>query len=378
MVSRERFRAALRHKEPDRIPIDLGGDMHNGIHEAAYLNLLSVLKENDEIRLYDQMQHLAVVKGSVLQRLHVDTRYLFAGKGFEFIFKVAPDSSWYDEWGIKRKNVGLYDESVEWPLAGCTLADVKNYRLPDPKDKGRFAGLKQRAKELYDHSDFALIGGNAASLFYLTSEMMGFQEYMEKIITEPVIVETLIDKILAWQIDFFDGYLDAIGEYIEMVWMGDDWGTQLGPLMNPEMFKTIFAKRYAEFVRFVKQKADVKVALHSCGAVHWAMEEFIKAGIDVIHPLQGDAKGLDDPFALKKEFGDDLVFYSNLRNQTVMPNGSVSEVEREVKHKISALAPGGGYIMSGGHNIQADVPPENILAMVDATVQYGIYPVDAS
>jgi uroporphyrinogen decarboxylase len=321
------------------------------------------------------MQHLAVIKDSVLQRLHADTRYIFANPSSDFEFKIAPDSSWYDEWGIKRINVGLYDESVEWPLSGRSLDEVKKYRLPDPKNAGRFHGLKERAQALYRQSDFALIGGNAASLFYLTSEMIGFQEYMEKMLTEPKVVETLIDKVLEWQIGFFDSYLDAIGDYVEMIWMGDDWGTQLGPLISPQIFKDVFAKRYAEFVRFVKRKADVKVALHSCGSVRWAMEEFVKAGIDVLHPLQGNARGLENPFELKREFGNDIVFYSNLRNQTVIPNGSTLDVEEEVKMKISALAPGGGYIMSGGHNIQADVPPENILALVDATLKYGAYPL---
>lgn len=375
MNSRERFKLTLNHKEPDRVPIDIGGDMHNGIHEIAYRNLLKLLGEEDDIKLYDQMQHLATVKESVLLRLHSDTRYLFAKPGADFALKMEEDSSWRDEWGIRRANVGLYDESVGWPLAGCSLDNVKKYKLPDPNDKSRFEGLRQKAKKLHEDTPYALIGGNAASLFYLTSELIGFQEYMEMLIYETRTIETLIDKVLEWQISFFDGYLTEIGDYIEMIWMGDDWGTQLAPLINPGMFKNIFAKRYAEFIRFIKSKANVKVALHSCGAVAWALEEFIKAGIDVLHPLQGDAEGLQDPAALKKEFGGGLVFYSNLRNQTVLPSGTVKEVEEEVRKKISALAPGGGYIMSGGHNFQADVPARNILALVDATLKFGVYPI---
>ena len=378
MTSRERFQAALEHREPDRVPIDVGGDLHNGIHETAYRNLLKYLQEEDEIKLYDIVQHLAAVKDSVYTRLHSDTRYIFAKPASAFELILAPDSSWYDEWGVKRMNVGLYDEAIEQPLAGCTLDDVLKYKLPDPKDAGRFAGLGRQAKELYENTDFALVGGSAASLFYLTSELIGFQEYMEKILTEPKIIETLIDKVLEWQIEFFNGYLNEIGDYIEMVWMGDDWGTQLAPLMSPRMFKDIFASRYAEFVKIIKRKAEVKVALHSCGAVYWALEEFAKAGIDVIHPLQGDASGLTDPALLKKEFGGSLVFYSNLRNQSTIPYGTPQEVEREVKTKIAALAQGGGYIMSGGHNFQADVPAENILALVDATLKHGVYPIKIS
>ena len=376
MNSRERFKRAIHHQEPDRVPIDIGGDFHNGIHETAYKNLLQHLGEEDTVVIYDFMQHLATIKESVRQRLHSDTCYLFAGAAEGYRRILAPDSSWEDEWGVKRINVGLYDESAGHPLADCTEEAIRAYRLPDPKDKGRFFGLREKARRMYEETDYALVGGNAASLFYLTSELVGFQEFMEKILLETKMLEALIEKVLEWQIDFFDLYLDEIGDYIEMVWMGDDWGTQLAPLMSPALFRSVFISRYKQFTQFIKKKSDVKIALHCCGAVYWALEDLAGAGIDVIHPLQGDAAGMDDPFLLKKEFGDDLVFYSNLRNQSIVPYGTVEEVEDEVRRKIKALAPGGGYIMSGGHNFQADVPPQNILAIVDATLEYGRYPID--
>jgi uroporphyrinogen decarboxylase len=125
----------------------------------------------------------------------------------------------------------------------------------------------------------------------------------------------------------------------------------------------------------VKSKADVKVALHSCGSIDWALDDLIGAGIDVIHPLQGDARGMDDPVSLKKRYGDRLVVYSNLRNQTVLPHGTPEEVRADTREKIQAWAPGGGYIMSCGHNIQADVPPENLLAVIDETLETGVYPI---
>jgi uroporphyrinogen decarboxylase len=375
MTSRERFKLALNHKEADRVPIDVGGDLHNGIHDVAYRNLLKYLNEKDEIVLYDQMQHLAKVKDSVLERLNSDTRYLYANPSESYKFEIDEQQGWYDEWGVKRANAGLYDEVVESPLSDCTMEDIIKYKAPDGKDKSRFVGLRDTAKDLHENTDYALVGANAASLFFLSSEIIGYQEFMEKILLETKVIEALIDKVLEYQFDFFDGYLNEIGDYVEMVWMGDDWGTQLAPLMSPTMFRDIFLKRYKEFVKFVKSKADVKVAIHSCGAVQWALGDFVDAGIDVVHPLQGDAQGLLDPYLLKKEFGDSLVFYSNLKNQTIIPYGSSKDVEEDVKRKIEALAPNGGFIMSGGHNFQADVPPENILALVDATLKYGNYPI---
>jgi uroporphyrinogen decarboxylase len=189
------------------------------------------------------------------------------------------------------------------------------------------------------------------------------------------MIEALVDRMLEWQLAFFDHYLDEIGDYIEMIWMGDDWGTQIAPLISPKLFHDVFMKRYKQFTKFVKSKADIKVALHSCGSIAWALDELIDAGIDVIHPLQGDAREMGDPVSLKKRYGDRLAIYSNLRNQTVLPHGTPEEVRADVKEKIRALAPGGGYIMSCGHNVQADVPPENLLAVVDETLNTGVYPI---
>jgi uroporphyrinogen decarboxylase len=375
MTSRERYHRAIHHQEPDRVPIDAGQDLHNGLHEVAYRNLLEKLGETDEIKLYDQMQHLAVVKESVLERLHVDTRYIFAGSGSGFQVAFDADRSWLDEWGIRRRPCGLYDESIVHPLQNCTLRAVKEYRMPDPRDPARFEGLAAAARTLQKDTDFALVGGSAATLFFLASEMVGFEEYMEKTITEPIVIETLVDRLLEYWLAFFDGYLEAIGDIIEAVWMGDDWGTQLGPVMSPAVFRSVYARRYAQLTSFIKKKSKVKVALHSCGSVHWAMRDLVDAGIDILHPLQGDAAEMEDPGRLKKEFGKELVFYSNIRNQSTLPHGTPQEVAADVRNKISHLAPGGGYIMSGGHNIQADVPPDNILALYDTTFQHGRYPI---
>lgn len=375
MTPRERFRKAINHEQPDRVPVDVGQDFHNGIHEVAYANLLKLLGETDEIQLYDRMQHLAVVKESVLNRLRADTRYVFANAPAGFEPTVAADGSWADEWGIQRKTCGYYDEVCYHPLAGADLAAVRNYRFPDPSDKSQFVGLRERSQHRKETTDYALIGGSPATLFYLTSELMGFEEYLEKLLTDRPVIEALVDRMLEFWLEFFAGYLDAIGDQVEMIWMGDDWGMQPGPIMQPKLFREIFAPRYRQFCSFVKKRAPVKIALHSCGAICWALEDFAGAGIDVVHPLQGDACGMEDPEMLKRRFGKQLAFYSNLCNQTTLPHGTPDQVREDVIRKLRALSPGGGYIMSGGHNIQADVPPENILALFDTAFQCGQYPI---
>jgi uroporphyrinogen decarboxylase len=118
------------------------------------------------------------------------------------------------------------------------------------------------------------------------------------------------------------------------------------------------------------------VCLHTCGATYWIMGDLVDVGVDVVHPLQPTAAGNEDPVKIKRDFGDRLVFYSNIANQTVLPHGTPADVAEEVKNKIRALAPGGGYILSGGHNIQADVPPENVVALFDTAYEYGRYPIE--
>jgi len=375
MTSRERYHAAINHEEPDRVPIDVGQDFHNGIHEAAYKNLLNHLGETDEIVIYDQMQHLVVCKESILKRLRADTRYIFSGpaEGFELI--IEDDTSWLDEWGVRRRTCGYYDENVDPPLKNCTMEKIRNFKVPNPSDPARFKGLREKALKLQKETDYAVIGGNPASLFFLSSEFTGFQEYMEKIITEREMIEALIDIVLKWQIEFYDKYLDEIGDITEVVWMGDDWGTQIGPIMNPKTFREIFKPRYRELTRFIKSKTNAKIALHTCGSVLWVLEDLIEAGFEIVHPLQGDAEEMKNPKEIKARFGDRLAFYSNLKNQSTIPHGTPEDVREDVKNKIRDLAPGGGYILSGGHNIQADVPPENILALFDAGHEYGSYPI---
>jgi uroporphyrinogen decarboxylase len=376
MNSRERFRRAIRHQEPDRVPIDVGQDLHNGIHEVAYANLLKHLGETDEIRRYDPVQHLAVVKQSVLNRLHADTRYVFASAPARFAMKVDTDGGWADEWGVRRKTCGYYDESFSHQLAGCDLDAVRKFRFPDPCDKSRFEGLRERTRRLHETTDYAIIAGSPATRFYLTAELIGFQEYMERLLSDRIVIETRIDRMLGYWIEFFADYLDAVGDFVEMIWIGDDWGTQRGPILQPRLFREIFLPRYRQFCSFVKSRAEVKIALHSCGSVRWALENFAEAGIDVVHPLQGDAREMDDPEDLKKRFGTQLAFYSNQRNQTTLPHGTPEDVRQDVIRKIHALAPGGGYVISGGHNIQADVSPDNILALFDTAHEYGRYPLE--
>ena len=160
--------------------------------------------------------------------------------------------------------------------------------------------------------------------------------------------------------------------------MGDDWGMQTGPIMSPKTFRTFFKPLFRRLIVMVKSKTRAKVCIHTCGATYWILQDLLDVGVDVVHPLQPTAVGNEDPVRIKKDFGNRLSFYSNVANTTVLPEGQPAEVATEVRRKIAALAPGGGYIFSGGHNIQADVPPANIVALFDTAYEAGRYPLAAA
>ncbi|KUO53075.1 MAG: hypothetical protein APF76_14890 [Desulfitibacter sp. BRH_c19] len=373
LTSRERVRLALEHKEPDRIPIDNGGIV-SGMHKVAYKNLLEYLGLESEIEVYDPIQGLAKVDDAVLERLHVDTRYIFANGPSNWEYKENEDGTWYNEWNVLFKKVGFYADSVGHPLADKSLEEIKKFKFPDPEDKARFAGLKEKAENLYKETDYALVGGTIGALYTPAWDLRGYQQFMLDSVAEPRIAEYLMDELLEWWIAFYDKYLDEIGEYIEYFWVGDDWGQQTGPLINPDNFRKVVKPRFAKLHDFIKTKTKAKLAYHTCGSVYWALQDFIDINVDIMHPLQPTAKDMDSQ-RIKQEFGDKLSFHGGTNNQGVFHLSKELVIE-DAKKRIKAFAPGGGYIFSSGHNIQANCPPENILALFDTAFKYGKYPIE--
>jgi uroporphyrinogen decarboxylase len=292
-----------------------------------------------------------------------------------FELKVEEDGSFEDEWGVYRKRCGYYCDTVRSPLARKSKDEISSYPFPDPAEPSRFRGLREKARQLYQTTGYALMAGQAASLYYFSTELRGYEDYMSDLADDPASVELLLDRALEWMMEFASHYLDQIGEYVEVWWMGDDWGMQTGPLMNPHTFRRMFKPRYRRLIDLVKSKTNAKVCLHTCGATYWILQDLIDVGVDVVHPLQPTAKGNGDPVRIKGEFGDRLSFYSNVANTTILPHGKPEDVAQEVRRKIAALGPGGGYVFSGGHNIQADVPPANIAVLFDTAYEAGRYPL---
>ncbi len=374
MTSRERIRKAINHEEPDRVPIDCNSVVSQ-IHEKAYENLLDYLGMRDEIRIVCPTQRIAGLSEEVYDLLGVDTRYIYTNAPSSWKYEERADGSWVDEFGTGLKRCGLYCDISEPVLANATLEDVKRYQFPDPGDPARFEGLREKAEDLYENTGYALVGGLQLAIYYFAWVLRGIRQFTEDIILNKPLADYIMDKLVDWNIEMLDGYLSEVGDYIEYQWFADDWGVQDGPFISPGMFRETMVGRFKKIISFVKSKTKAKFCMHTCGATLWMMNDLVEMGVDIVHPVQANAKGNEDAARLKRDYGDKLVFHGNTNNQGVF-HKSIEEVTADALYRIRHLAPGGGYIFSGGHNIQVNMPPENIMALFDTAKEYGVYPID--
>ena len=375
MTRRERFKKALAREEPDRVAIDNNGAV-SGMHEIAYKNLLDYLQDRDELTIYDPTQRLALVKREIRDYLGVDTLYVGPKAPSFWQYREDPDGSWTDEFGSYYERCGNYTEFTRPVLANATLNEVKAYKFPDPRDPARYDGLEDAARELYETTDYALVGGFLPNLYYTAWVLRGMQRFTEDVMINTELAEYLLDAITDHYLAVADEFLSRAGKYIEMQWVGDDWGLQDAPFLPPKMFYESIIPRFRKIIDFLKTKTDAKIVYHSCGITYDLLDGFIEMGVDIIQPVQANAKGNEDAARLKREYGDKIMFHGNTDNQGVF-HRSKEEVTADALYRIKNLAPGGGYIFSSGHNIQGNMPPENILTLFNTAKEYGKYPIDS-
>jgi len=383
MTSRERVLKALNHEEPDRVPVDLGGSLTNAsIAKKAYSELRKYLGlKGDKAEVVDVVQQLVRPDEQILKRFGIDVYGIGAKppKGWKLAIEEDKDNYYYtDEWGIRYrmpKGHGYYFDIVESPLANLDMDSLKDYQWPDPHDSGRREGLEEEVRDLYKNTDYALfLNAPTSGIFEKSSALRGFENFYIDLVVNPKFAEIILDKMLEFYLDYWEEILPLVGRYVQIIKMGDDLGGQDGPLINPELYRRMIKPRHKEIFSFIKKRTDAKLYLHSCGAIYEFIPDIIECGVDILNPIQVSAKGMDTK-RLKQEFGDKLSFWGGIDTQRVLTFGTPEDVEEEVKRRIVDLAPGGGYILSSVHNIQPNVPPENIVAMFEAARKYGEYPI---
>ncbi len=376
MNRRERFAQAVNHEEPDRIPIDLGST-GGGMTVEAYQRLKEHLGlEGDQGTRITSLFVVDRYDERVLRALDVDFRHL-SMRGPRTSKAVSyPDGSFQDEWGLLYRKAAYYMEMVNAPLREATLAEIEGYNWPDGSDPGRVEGLAAEARRLYEETDYVVCSQSVGSVFQQACRLRGMDQYLMEMIVDKPLAKRLIDLCAEVTLGFYENLLGAVGPYVQMVEIQDDLGTQIGPFISPALYRELVQPCHARLASLIKKKTGgrAKVFMHSDGSIFDLLPDIIDAGIDVINPTQPQPAKME-PERLKAAYGDRITFHAGLDQQHTIPFGSVEDVRAEVRSKIGLLAPGGGYIFSPCHNLQPDVPPQNIVAMYQAAHEFGTYPI---
>ncbi|MHB8112381.1 MAG: uroporphyrinogen decarboxylase family protein [Bellilinea sp.] len=381
ITGRERLLTALAHREPDRIPLDLGSTQVTGIHVIAYQKLRQALGlPSVKPQPYDSIQGLAVPDEDLIARLGVDVRGMnpLNSHNWKVIETEIQDEksgelywSYHDEWGIthrKPRPDGLYFSLWQAPLEKpeLTSQDIIKHAWPRMDDPQRIAGLREKA-EAYRAAGYAVVLKDPfAGIFEMAQRIVGMENLLMMMASDAALAGVLFDKLTELKLEFWDMALPRLGDVVDVISHADDYGTQVSQIISPRMFRQQIKPRWqAVFDQMRTLAPHVRRFFHSCGNVRPLIPDFIEIGVEILNPVHIRATGME-PAALKRDFGDVLSFWGGaVDTQGVLPYGTPQEVRDDVKRNIEALAPGGGYVFNTVHNIQADVPVENIIAMYE-------------
>jgi uroporphyrinogen decarboxylase len=367
ITHRDRVLAALDHRETDRVPIDFGGTFTTTIYYAAYDRLKRHLGYDHETVIYSKTRRLAVPHEAVLRRFDVDTRMLSLG-AYQGDQREINEDSYLDEWGTTwRKAEDGHYLYVDGPFFREKRPDpdaLEGFAWPDPDNPGYYCGLAERADALRQDTDCAVILNMPIGVIHQGQFLRGFGDWLKDLYKNRRFMDRLLSEIAERWIGVAENALDRVGDRVDIVFLGDDLASQLAPLFDPVMYREIIKPHHRRMIRAVKDRADVKLLFHSCGAISTLIGDLIDIGVDAVNPVQVSAHGME-PERLKREFGAEMTFWGGIDSQRVLPFGTPDEVRREVQRMIDCMAVDGGFVLNSVHNIQNDVAPANIVSMFD-------------
>lgn len=366
MGRREDFQRTLNHETPENLIIDLGGNPLSSMEGNSPERLLDFLgfehKKPDDL-LFGKTRR---VDERILEYLDIDTRSVGtiltpADSQYEILSK----DLYIDEWGIKRKFTGMYWDIVEYPLKGASAGDLDDFKWPDPEtiDHNQIEKYALEARKLYEETDYIICGEHPVyGIFEIGCWMCGFDDFLIKMAIGEDFIKKFSEKYLQYQRIVSEYYYEAVGPYIHFTSSGDDFATQESLFVSPDMFRENIKPYFKERVRFTKELTDAAFLHHSCGNVHDLIDDLIDSGVDMLNPIQ-PTNEMMSPERLKKEFGSRIVYHGGLDTQEVLPFGTEETVREAVAGLISVMNNEGGYVFAAAHNIQPDVPPENVVHM---------------
>ncbi len=359
MTHKERLLMAINHEEPDRVPIDVWYTP-----EAEKKVLKHLGEDTEKLSLY------AADGGYLPHLMDHDLLITWIGPCTSYYLEDTPE--YYDEWGIGWRWIDTetgnrYTEMVEHPMANTD--DLDSLKIPDFKDECRY----RDSREMIDRygKEYGIMGGLACTLFELSWYLRGMDKVLEDMVLNKDFLHAYLDKLLTW---VWDASTVLVSYGVDIIWIGDDFGAQDRMLISPDLFREFFKPRYEKLFSHLRGiNPDIKFAFHTDGYNIPILQDLIDVGVNILNPVQPKSM---DPGILKKKFGKELAFWGTIDNQGTMPFGKVEDVIKETKLRLKTVAPGGGLILGPAHNVQPQVPIENIMAFYDTVKRYGNYPID--
>jgi uroporphyrinogen decarboxylase len=381
LTSRERVLTVLEHEVPDRVPIVIGASNATGISTPTYKKLKQLLQfDAPDEYLYDWPElGAAQIDEPILERLHADVRGILDREPASVRERNRtrePGSTYYNSWGVGsvEGDPGMWFPAIH-PLAEShSIEDIESYPWPDMNDPTRFAHIRAEIEQLHRQNRYAIMGTPwLAFPLERAFAMQRMDKFMLNLGRHPDFARALVGRITELCKTLMGNFLHECGDMLDIIKIGDDLGMQNSLLMSPKMYCEIIKPCHADYIAFIKARTNAKVFFHTDGDVFPLIPDFIEMGVDILNPIQTSAGKMSDLAGLKQQYGKNLVFCGAIDTHRVLPFGSVADVRAEVKRIMDVLGREGGYMLASVHTIMSDVPPENILAMVDAVEEFGQY-----
>jgi uroporphyrinogen decarboxylase len=384
MTPRERVLTAINHEQPDRVPIVIGANNATGIKMKPYQSIkdMTGIQAPDNY-IYDWPElGTAEIDEQTMLRLRSDVRGVLDLEPADVLKcnrERPPHSDFIGSWGSGQREItpGEWFPGIH-PLADAsTLEDLDRFDgWPDMSDPSRVAHVREASTRLARENKFAIMGTPWLLFpFERAHAMQGMEVFLLNMVARPDFARALLGRIAEYCKQLMGRFLDELGDNVDIVKIGDDLGIQSGLMISPQMYRDFLKPIHSDFIDFIKSRSSAKVMFHSCGDVAPLIGDFIEIGVDILNPVQTSTGSISDLPTIKKKFGTEIVFCGGIDTHRILPYGSVDDVRREVRRVMEILGPGGGYLLGAVHTIMNDVPPENVLAMVDAVEEFGHYPL---
>jgi uroporphyrinogen decarboxylase len=372
LTPRQRVLAALNHLPTDLVPFDLGGTKTTSLNVHAQQNLLNYLGIEAPTVWGDYRSQRTHIPEELACFLDTDVRRVQIPHPLPLPMESTQPVQ-IDPWGIEwtQDPTGLFHVSRP-PLASIEgPSELRDYPWPSPESLQPVEDLAAAAWKLRSETDCAICLDLPDLVVHTSQNMRGYQAWLLDTAVNVRLLENLMDTIADIYVAMVTRLLATVGESIDLVMVCDDIAIQRGPLIRPESYRRLIKPRQARILAAIRSSTQARIVFHTCGSVYWALGDLVDLGIDGLNPVQTAAAEMD-PVRLKREAGNEICFWGGIDTQHILPFGSPDEVRSEVRRMIDALAADGtGYVLGPVHIIQAEVPPQNILAMAEAAHAYG-------